>query len=94
MQSGVETGSFQGGLDFFDEPLAPGVLLLTVVNGEERLFGQRCHQGPEVGLFRQHLAFLHTGVEEWLHDFGPIPLRFGLGDPAQAVATCCGAIAR
>ena len=34
MQSGMEAGSFQGGLDLLDKALAPGVLLLTVVDGE------------------------------------------------------------
>src|SRR5918996_1316221 len=81
----VQTGPLQRVLDVLDEALAPCVLLLPVVDGQEGLLDQGNHPGPQVGLPLQHLALGHASLEEGLLHLGLPPVRLGLGDPAQAV---------
>ena len=81
----VQTRPFQRGLHVLDGALAPGVLLLSVVDGQQRLLHEGGHPGPDVGLGRQHLGLRHPCLEERHLDLGPVPIRLGLDDLAEAV---------
>jgi hypothetical protein len=48
VQPAVQSGTFQGGLDFLDEAPDPDVLLLPVVDGEKRLLGGGAKRDPRL----------------------------------------------
>ena len=85
MEPVEQTLAFERRLDGFDGALQPGVLLLSPVERDERLFGQRRDPCSQIGLVVEHLA-LGLLLKERLCDFGPPRLRLGLHDPSKAVA--------
>jgi hypothetical protein len=84
-QSTEQAGSLQGGLDVLDRALAPRVLLLSVVDGHQRLLKQRGHPRTELRLCLQHLRLRHPSLEEGQLDIGTPQFRLRVGDPAEAV---------
>ena len=85
VQSLVQAGPFQRGLDVLDGALAPGVFLLPAVHRQERLAHEGGQPGAEIGLSMQHLCLRHPSFEEWLLDLRAPPVRLRLDDPAEAV---------
>jgi hypothetical protein len=85
VQPTIQTGPFQRVLDGLNGARAPGVFLLPVVDGQERLLDEGGDPGPQVGLGLHHFALRHPSLEQGLDNLGPVPLRLGLGDPAQVV---------
>jgi hypothetical protein len=81
----VQTCPFQRALHVLHRALAPCVLLLPVVDGQQGLLHEGGHPGPDLGLGREHLGLRHSSLEQRLLDLGPIPIRLGLDDPAEAL---------
>jgi hypothetical protein len=69
-----------------DDVLEPGVLLVAVIEGEERLIQEGSDLHSPLGGEIQDLAFADSGLDQRPLDFRSPPVRLGLGNPAQAVA--------
>jgi hypothetical protein len=69
-----------------DDVLEPGVLLVTVIEGQERLIQQGSDLHSPLGGEIQDLAFADSGLDQRPLELCSPPVRLGLGNPPQAVA--------